>query len=206
MALWREKIFHIYGIFEIIVKSAISLIERLWFWKKNREKNDRHLIKVSYIYSWLTFPIHVKRRRLPVTGGGGGLNSSLYKSVGLTFTEKIAFVVSCNKCVFLVWNTNILIRFFRLSFGNNMVLWREKIFHIYGIFEIIVISDISLIDRLWFLKKNRKKRAKTMTSASYEHRKMPTRRVARFVPIGMPTVCWKTFPAKTTKILTKIVN
>ena len=24
---------------------------------------------------------------------------------------------------------------------------------------------------------------------------------AQFVPIGMPTVCWKTFPAKTTKIL-----
>ena len=26
-------------------------------------------------------------------------------------------------------------------------------------------------------------------------------RGAQFVPIGMPTVCWKTFPAKTTKIL-----
>ena len=40
-----------------------------------------------------------------------------------------------------------------------------------------------------------------MKSASYEYRKMSARRGAQFVPIGMPTVCWKTFPAKTTKIL-----
>ena len=40
-----------------------------------------------------------------------------------------------------------------------------------------------------------------MDSASYEYRKMSARRGAQFVPIGMPTVCWKTFPAKTTKIL-----
>ena len=40
-----------------------------------------------------------------------------------------------------------------------------------------------------------------MNSASYEYRKMSARRRAQFVPIGMPTVCWKTFPAKTTKIL-----
>ena len=37
-------------------------------------------------------------------------------------------------------------------------------------------------------------------SASYEYRKMSARG-AQFVPIGMPTVCWKTFPAKTMKIL-----
>ena len=30
---------------------------------------------------------------------------------------------------------------------------------------------------------------------------MSARSGAQFVPIGMPTVCWKTFPAKTTKIL-----
>ena len=30
---------------------------------------------------------------------------------------------------------------------------------------------------------------------------MNTERGAQFVPIGMPTVCWKTFPAKTTIIL-----
>ena len=40
-----------------------------------------------------------------------------------------------------------------------------------------------------------------MKSASCEYRKMSARRGAQFVPIGMPTVCWKTFPAKTTKIL-----
>ena len=40
-----------------------------------------------------------------------------------------------------------------------------------------------------------------MKSASYEYRKMSARSGAQFVPIGMPTVCWKTFPAKTTKIL-----
>ena len=40
-----------------------------------------------------------------------------------------------------------------------------------------------------------------MKSASYEYRKMSARRGAQFVPIGMPNVCWKTFPAKTTKIL-----
>ena len=40
-----------------------------------------------------------------------------------------------------------------------------------------------------------------MKSASYEYRKMSTRRGAQFVPIGRPTVCWKIFPAKTAKIL-----
>ena len=30
---------------------------------------------------------------------------------------------------------------------------------------------------------------------------MSSRRGAQFASIGMPTVCWKTFPAKTTKIL-----
>ena len=40
-----------------------------------------------------------------------------------------------------------------------------------------------------------------MKYASYEYRKLSARRGAQFVPIGMPTVCWKTFPAKTTKTL-----
>ena len=39
-----------------------------------------------------------------------------------------------------------------------------------------------------------------MKSALYEYRKMSARSGAQFVPIGMPTVCWKTFPAKTTKL------
>ena len=30
---------------------------------------------------------------------------------------------------------------------------------------------------------------------------MSARRGAQFVPIGLPTICWKTFPAKTTKML-----
>ena len=40
-----------------------------------------------------------------------------------------------------------------------------------------------------------------MNSASYEYRNVSARRGAQFVPIGMPTICWKTFPPKTTKML-----
>ena len=40
-----------------------------------------------------------------------------------------------------------------------------------------------------------------MNSASYEYRNMSARRGAQFVPMGMPIICWKTFPAKTTKML-----
>ena len=40
-----------------------------------------------------------------------------------------------------------------------------------------------------------------MNYASYEYRKMSARRGAQFMPIGMPTICWKTFPPKTTKML-----
>ena len=40
-----------------------------------------------------------------------------------------------------------------------------------------------------------------MNSASYEYRNMSARRGAQFVPIGMPTISWKTFPPKTTKML-----
>ena len=40
-----------------------------------------------------------------------------------------------------------------------------------------------------------------MNSASYEYRNMSTRTGALFVPIGMPNICWKTFPPKTTKML-----
>ena len=40
-----------------------------------------------------------------------------------------------------------------------------------------------------------------MKSASYEDIKMSARSGAQFVSIGMPTVCWKIFPAKATKIL-----
>ena len=40
-----------------------------------------------------------------------------------------------------------------------------------------------------------------MNSASYEYRNMSARSRAQFVPIGIPTICWKTFPPKTTKML-----
>ena len=40
-----------------------------------------------------------------------------------------------------------------------------------------------------------------MNSALYEYRNMLARRGAQFVPMGMPIICWKTFPAQTTKIL-----
>ena len=33
-----------------------------------------------------------------------------------------------------------------------------------------------------------------MNSASYEYRNMSARRGAQFVPMGMPTICWKTSP------------
>ena len=40
-----------------------------------------------------------------------------------------------------------------------------------------------------------------MNSASYEYINMSARRGAQFVPIGMPNIYWKTFPPKTTKML-----
>ena len=40
-----------------------------------------------------------------------------------------------------------------------------------------------------------------MNSASYEYRNMSARRGARLVPIGMPTIYWKTFLPKTTEML-----
>ena len=40
-----------------------------------------------------------------------------------------------------------------------------------------------------------------MKSASFEYRNMLARRGAQFLPIGMPIICWKTFPPRTTKLL-----
>ena len=40
-----------------------------------------------------------------------------------------------------------------------------------------------------------------MNSASYEYRNMSARRGAQFMPIGISTICLKTFPPKTTKML-----
>ena len=40
-----------------------------------------------------------------------------------------------------------------------------------------------------------------MNSASYEYINISARRGAQFVPFGMPTICWKTFLPKTTKML-----
>ena len=45
-----------------------------------------------------------------------------------------------------------------------------------------------------------------MNSASYEFRNISARRGAQFVPIGMPTICLKTFSLKTTKMLSNVVN
>ena len=36
-------------------------------------------------------------------------------------------------------------------------------------------------------------------SYEYEYRKISARRGAQFVPMGMPIIYWKTFPAKTRK-------
>ena len=63
-------------------------------------------------------------------------------------------------------------------------------------------SSAYVKNQLWQKAKSRKYQGVfEVKSASYEYRKMSARRGAQFVPIGMPTVCWKTFPAKTTKIL-----
>ena len=43
-----------------------------------------------------------------------------------------------------------------------------------------------------------------MNFESYEYKNRSARKGAKFEPIGMPTVCWKTVPAKTTKILSTI--
>ena len=40
-----------------------------------------------------------------------------------------------------------------------------------------------------------------MNSASYEYSNMSARRGAQSVPVRMPIICWKTFPAKTTIML-----
>ena len=40
-----------------------------------------------------------------------------------------------------------------------------------------------------------------MNSASYEYRKMSARRGAQFVPMGMPIICWKTFPVNIQAII-----
>ena len=40
-----------------------------------------------------------------------------------------------------------------------------------------------------------------MNPASYEYRNMSARRGAPLLPMGMPIICMKTFPAKTTKML-----
>ena len=38
-------------------------------------------------------------------------------------------------------------------------------------------------------------------SALYEYKNMSARRGAQLVPIGMPIICWKTCPPKTTKMM-----
>ena len=38
-----------------------------------------------------------------------------------------------------------------------------------------------------------------MNSASYEYKNMSARRGAQFVPIGIPTICWKTFSRRRRK-------
>ena len=40
-----------------------------------------------------------------------------------------------------------------------------------------------------------------MNSALYEYINISARIAAQFVPMGMPIICWKTFPAKTTNLL-----
>ena len=40
-----------------------------------------------------------------------------------------------------------------------------------------------------------------MNSALYEYKNMSTRRGAQFVPMEILIICWKIFPAKTTKML-----
>ena len=59
----------------------------------------------------------------------------------------------------------------------------------------------SWTEMLIFFLSSWEQRLYCMNSASYEYRNMSARRGAQFVPIGMSTICWKTFPPKTTKLL-----
>ena len=45
-----------------------------------------------------------------------------------------------------------------------------------------------------------------LPTASCEYRKITAKRGSQFVLIGMQTVCWKTFPAKTTNMLLSTRN
>ena len=40
-----------------------------------------------------------------------------------------------------------------------------------------------------------------MHSASYEYRNKSARKGAQFLPMDIPIICWKTFPANTKKML-----
>ena len=88
----------------------------------------------------------------------------------------------------LSWTCHVYEPFeFRTSLGTSILLN-------YG--QNIIDVPVCKIQPIFF-----RLRTKTIHSASYEQRNMSARRGALFVPIGIPTICWKTFPAKTTKML-----
>ena len=87
----------------------------------------------------------------------------------------------------------------------NVCLWKEiqkkiEFFFMYICTLIYVITVLlkEIKDKKTF---SFQLRGKTMNSASYEYRNISARRGARFVHIGMPTICWKTFSPNTTRML-----
>ena len=103
----------------------------------------------------------------------------------------------CHYAFTIVKNKNVYMR----------VLIQKKRIHLAQIiFEFWVVYGQYIIDVPVRLNRDTKcffpvESKDCMKSTSYEYRQMSARSGAQFVPIGMPEDCWKTFPAKTTKIL-----
>ena len=75
-----------------------------------------------------------------------------------------------------------------ISTGNKRVRINESSLYFMDVF----VCEVD-VKRYFFFPIESKN---CMNSASYEYRNMSARRRAQFVPIGMPTICWKTFPPK----------
>ena len=96
--------------------------------------------------------------------------------------------------------------------GSDLLLFVFISFVVYGSvkdtsgpdnFEVWVIYWQYIFDTYLWVRLNRDANCSfknCINSASYEYRKMSTRRGARFVHIWMPTVCWKTFPGQRPRI------
>ena len=99
------------------------------------------------------------------------------------------------------WHGCRSLSFFDLKFRG--IHLTEVIFKVRVIYGQCVI-DVSICEvelRCQPFPTGREQGLGCMNSASYVYRHMSARRGAQFVPMGMPIICWKTLPAKTTKML-----